>query len=1076
MQDKQPPSEQPKAPKRDAVYAPRGPLKRALALYEVLAVVLFLALFIIGGIVWRISSGPLDISFAKDYIETALNEEGAAQRTSLAGAMLHWPDLRGPLFLGLKQVDVEAADGRPILQVKELALALSKRKLLIGKIAPKAVVLRSPSLHIARTASGRLDFGFAEITRAPDNQGGYVDLPPEKTASDMEALRLQIIEGLDGLTSNKTAYPLLAQFEVLEIENASLVVEDYMNSASWQFPDFDAVLRAEGNTLALAGGLALGSQFQDDARFLIKAEYNGADASLSAGAAARNLDSSLLGLLLKDSAQTVTPDFKADVEFSLRSGAALSDIELHFALTSEKGEITLPDYYAAALSFEDLNLNVIYSDKDSSLAFKDTSLTLNDLPVTIGGGVNIADKSLVPGTIKITFPMAPQDKIDALWPQNFREENAYEWVVHNLSEGTFTGLGAALGFSITQEEEARQFNFGDAKITFDFQDMKIDYRNPMTPITAGRGKGSFDYGAEILEISLDAGTLGTLAINSADLSITNIMEDGGAKAALDATLSGPVSGGLEYITREPIAVQHKFADILDQVKGNASLTLGLQFPATSSLRVEDIKIDLGGTIENAFLPGVVADMPLTGGPFTLSVNNERAQLKGAGLLDGRPVDLTWMTYLESVGKPYQMRVDARLDADPNLRRKLNIDLSDFLEGSVPLSLVYLEKAGGLAEAQIDMDLNKARVFIEAMGFEKPAGVRGFARATAMLEDENLTELRGLSVSSQDLQIDGGLLKFEGDSVLTRGNIESFTVGRSNGVLDFEINPATKLTKIVIKGAAFDLQPILGAEKDEEPYDAPPLELFITADKMFTSENAHISAGKIYADIDARGSFNQLEFDGRAGQGAVYLRYKPNEQGAQTFHLEADDAGAALRIFGLYEDIRGGKLIVYGEPVGGFFDKNLVGVAEISNFKVVNAPVLARLLGSASQNNLSGLLRNDGIAFSKLESDFDWLYSPSGGVLVLSDGRTSGNALGLTFKGTFDNRDSTIDVSGTIVPLSGINKVVSSIPIVGQILSGGTDSIFAATYTVQGEAKEPDVSVNPLSVLTPGILRRILFEN
>ncbi|MBL4590023.1 MAG: hypothetical protein JKY11_08100, partial [Alphaproteobacteria bacterium] len=61
-------------------------------------------------------------------------------------------------------------------------------------------------------------------------------------------------------------------------------------------------------------------------------------------------------------------------------------------------------------------------------------------------------------------------------------------------------------------------------------------------------------------------------------------------------------------------------------------------------------------------------------------------------------------------------------------------------------------------------------------------------------------------------------------------------------------------------------------------------------------------------------------------------------------------------------------------------------------------------------------------------------------------------------------------------LSTINKVVGSIPIVGQLLTGG-GALIAATYTMTRDVGGDDVtvSVNPLSALTPGILRKILFE-
>src|SRR5262249_31194652 len=61
------------------------------------------------------------------------------------------------------------------------------------------------------------------------------------------------------------------------------------------------------------------------------------------------------------------------------------------------------------------------------------------------------------------------------------------------------------------------------------------------------------------------------------------------------------------------------------------------------------------------------------------------------------------------------------------------------------------------------------------------------------------------------------------------------------------------------------------------------------------------------------------------------------------------------------------------------------------------------------------------------------------------------------------------------PLYGINSVLGKIPVIGPVIVGKPgEGIFGVTYSVHGNADEPDVDVNPLSVLTPGILRRI-FE-
>ena len=76
----------------------------------------------------------------------------------------------------------------------------------------------------------------------------------------------------------------------------------------------------------------------------------------------------------------------------------------------------------------------------------------------------------------------------------------------------------------------------------------------------------------------------------------------------------------------------------------------------------------------------------------------------------------------------------------------------------------------------------------------------------------------------------------------------------------------------------------------------------------------------------------------------------------------------------------------------------------------------------------------------------------------------------------DKSNSTMDLQGTIVPMSEINTFLSNIPLIGDLLTGGSGGgIIAATYTMKGNSKEPSVLINPLSVLTPGFLRTILFE-
>ena len=84
-------------------------------------------------------------------------------------------------------------------------------------------------------------------------------------------------------------------------------------------------------------------------------------------------------------------------------------------------------------------------------------------------------------------------------------------------------------------------------------------------------------------------------------------------------------------------------------------------------------------------------------------------------------------------------------------------------------------------------------------------------------------------------------------------------------------------------------------------------------------------------------------------------------------------------------------------------------------------------------------------------------------------------MGVSFEGVIDRDNDTIDVNGSLVPVFGLNNMLGAIPVIGDLLvSQEWEGIFGLTYQATGDINEPQVVVNPLSVLTPGILRRI-FE-
>jgi hypothetical protein len=172
---------------------------------------------------------------------------------------------------------------------------------------------------------------------------------------------------------------------------------------------------------------------------------------------------------------------------------------------------------------------------------------------------------------------------------------------------------------------------------------------------------------------------------------------------------------------------------------------------------------------------------------------------------------------------------------------------------------------------------------------------------------------------------------------------------------------------------------------------------------------------------------------------------------------------------------GGRLQIDGSTLQPRPDAPIHGRLQIKDFTLRDAPVLARILAAASLPGVLKLLNHDGLAFTQLIGDF----TLANGAVTTKQLRTHGGALGLTARGTVDVNASTLDLKGTIIPFYGINTLLSHIPVLGTIITGGKgEGLIAMNYSLTGQLADPEVTVNPASMLTPGVLRGSfdLFES
>lgn len=1046
--------------------------------------VAILVAFAMTAFVWRVSQGPFSLGFARDYVQEALSNESKEFTVTFDDIVFSWPELKGPFLLDLTGLRVQKGNGGDagegnVLSVEKASVGLSRRALVFGHIRPKSVIINSPSVELVRSEDGRLNVMLGNQSKKSEPKTDENKAPPGEEVA-------QIFKDM----AHHTRGSIFSRLDQFEIRNASVAIRDYSYHLSWYVTGLNFLLEEHPQGVAASIEVPLPGGKEENAQVNVDLVYRKDSEDFRGMTHIRDVNPYVISRFLP------VPDFLAgqDLYLTCEIESAfdqnLIPTQMKFSATIPEGDVLIPQEYDAPIPIKDIKVSG-EADRDKSV------FTLENLSGEIGGVAFAGKGSAIKEDNKFSFPLhmevaqAELAAIPPLFPKSEHDGEAYEWLGKNIEGGTFKNV--AMDMELTairtkdEETQAEQWDVDvpTMKLGFDFEGAKVTYNETLMPAENGKGKGMLDLGAETLDITEAEADIGDIHGTDVSVKLTDLMTRGGGYVTINAKLKGPMSTALSYIAAEPIGMDKEEIGIdASNVKGTIAADVTVALPTVKDVPKDAVNVDINGTLTDVNVPGIVNGLPLSGGPMTLATEEGGFRLKGDAQLADRDVKMEWHQYFSSAGRPYSMQVKASVGADQELRNKFGVDLDEYISGTLPVDVVYTLKDGN-ATVDVNADLNPVRIYIDPFKFEKPVGTPGSLSVRAVLKDDVLKELQNLEIKSKDFAVSNATIGFasiNGKSAdLYKGTIPSARIGKTQGSLTFQVSNENVMN-IDAKAPVFDLAPFLAETEASDVALSPSvpkekkqrMNIALESPKMLAKNEQVALNTKSYMEMDEDGDITRIEYDAKVGKGNLFVRFKPDATGKRTFRLETNDAGNVLYTFGVYPNVHGGTLIIYGEPKEGNLRGNLHGSMRMENFRVVKAPALASLLSLMSLTGISQLLGNEGLVFSKLESGFEWRFRPEGNLLVIKDGKTSGSSIGLTFSGVLDRGKKTTDIAGTIIPMTEVNSILSAIPLVGDIL-GGSSGLIAATYTMKGPTSDPKVTVNPLSVLAPGIIRRILFE-
>jgi hypothetical protein len=226
-----------------------------------------------------------------------------------------------------------------------------------------------------------------------------------------------------------------------------------------------------------------------------------------------------------------------------------------------------------------------------------------------------------------------------------------------------------------------------------------------------------------------------------------------------------------------------------------------------------------------------------------------------------------------------------------------------------------------------------------------------------------------------------------------------------------------------------------------------------------------------------GIVKSLSFSGnmeyvRDNKERVEMDIESLSDNTRRFTLKTDKAGSLFKCLGILENVRKGALRIVALHDDSLPTSSWEGKLTMEDFKLLNAPFLSHFVSLAFPTGLADLTQGEGLPFMNLKAKFK--AGPN--KIQIPSGRANGFSLGFSFSGNIERgQRGHVNIGGSIIPAYFLNTLISKIPIIGELLSGGKhEGLFGVSFTITGPRNDPQISVNPLSVFTPGLLRKLFL--
>ncbi|HWF63992.1 MAG TPA: AsmA-like C-terminal domain-containing protein, partial [Rhizomicrobium sp.] len=762
-------------------------------------------------------------------------------------------------------------------------------------------------------------------------------------------------------------------------------------------------------------------------------------------------------------------------DFHYEQGALAS---ISGGIAASRLALNMPGFFAQPVSFQSFKADGSYQIAGQQFTIARASLAAPGLALSGTGSVTLGEKGQTPG-IAMNGKLAPLPvkTLMRYWPLSIAE-GTRSWINDNIFQGTLGPFVFETNFApgvLGQDVLPDQ----DLKLTFAMSGVEGNYVTGLTHVTGVSGNATLL--GDTFTADFGGGRVGNLVVRDGHASIPTLHAHGTA-GQFTAHVDGQMPDVMTLIDMKPLGYASRFGIDPKQTHGTVSTDLSFTVPMLEDLPVDAVGIAVKAQVSDFAV--VLGHLRLTNGAVNFDIDNDHLHQTGAVTLADSRFLTDWVEDFKTAD-PITTRINAKGVMTEAVRQALGIGVQNVLTGPVMANADLLGHRGQLTTADVTMDLSNAALTIPILHLGKPPGLTASGHIAVNFAPGDIIHDETIRVTGPNVSATG-TANFDHNGSLSVLNFTSVKMGPQND-LSVTLTRTAAGNDYVLRGHSLDGS-LIGRDVGESgptanggPHDDTPVGPFhidARLDRLAMRDGVAIAPFNL--DLAGVGDKpSALTFSGGLSKTAGLAGTIETTSAGRKLTLQAGDAGQLIQGLFAFESIKGGNLKLVANLPGRATDADPApgntpdyqGTLDIDNFQVMNQPVLARLFSAGSFTGLGDLMGSGGISLEKMTVPF----SSKNNVISVRGAIARGRAIGATADGYVDRPKNQVALKGSLVPAYGLNSLLGNIPVLGDVLTSKKgEGVFAATYSATGNADEPKIDVNPLSVVLPGVLRQI-FE-